>query len=145
VWTAAETVVFALGALVLAGILGAAGFVSSDLSHPVAQPDTALRMIQWGAPLIAAAFIAASILGISRYDLTAATPAAAPPPPPPRARSTGVRESDLPRTFPATAATASTGGSSDVELTVAALGDRDGLQAGGRGAYFDRTGGGVEL
>ena len=45
-----------------------------------------------GAPLIAAAFIAASILGISRYDLTAAAPAAAPPP---RARSTGVRESDL--------------------------------------------------
>ena len=37
------------------------------------------------------------------------------------------------------------GGSSDVELTVAAPGDRDGLQAGGRGAYFDRTGGGVEL
>jgi glycoside/pentoside/hexuronide:cation symporter, GPH family len=71
VWTAAETVVFALSALVLAGILGAAGFVSSDLSHPVAQPDTALHVIQWGAPLIAAAFIAASILGISRYDLTA--------------------------------------------------------------------------
>jgi glycoside/pentoside/hexuronide:cation symporter, GPH family len=91
---------------VLAGVLAAAGFVSSDLNHPVAQPDTALRIIQWGAPLIAAAFIAASIPGISRYGLTAAAaPAAARPL---RARSTGVRESDLPRTLPATAATAST-------------------------------------
>lgn len=104
IWTAAETVVFALGALVLAGVLAAAGFVSSDLNHPVAQPQTALRIIQWGAPLIAAAFIAASILGISRYDLTVAAPPAARR----QARSAGVRESDLPRTFPAaTAATAS--------------------------------------
>src|SRR6516164_2593697 len=41
-YTAAETVVFALGALVLAGILAATGFVSSDLNHPVAQPPSAL-------------------------------------------------------------------------------------------------------
>lgn len=67
IWTAAETVIAALGALVLAGVLAAAGFVSSDLKHPVAQPPAALQMIQWGAPLIAAAFIAASIPGISRY------------------------------------------------------------------------------
>ena len=97
IWTAAETVIFALGALVLAGVLGAAGFVSSDLNHPVAQPDTALKMIQWGAPLIAAAFIAASILGISRYDLTVAAPVGARPP---QVRSARVREGDLPRTFP---------------------------------------------
>ena len=77
IWTAAETVVFALGALVLAGVLAAAGFVSSDLNHPVAQPHTALQVIQWGAPLIAAAFIAASTVGISRYDLTAAALATA--------------------------------------------------------------------
>jgi len=70
IWTAAETVVFALGALVLAGLLAAAGFVSSDLKHPVAQPPAALHMIEWGAPLFAAAFIAASIAGISRYRLT---------------------------------------------------------------------------
>jgi len=86
IWTAAETVVFALGALVLAGILAAAGFVSSDLDHPVAQPNGALQMIQWGAPLIAAAFIAASTVGIFRYDLTAAALAAARPP---EARSAG--------------------------------------------------------
>jgi GPH family glycoside/pentoside/hexuronide:cation symporter len=74
IWTAAETVVGALGALVLAGVLAAAGFISSDLKHPVAQPHAALQMIQWGAPLIAAAFIAASIPGISRYGrATAAT------------------------------------------------------------------------
>src|SRR5215472_14574450 len=36
-------------------------------------------------------------------------------------------------------------GSDGVELTVAALGDRDGLQPSGRRAGFDRTGGGVEL
>jgi len=63
--------------------------VSSDLSHPVAQPQTALQMIQWGAPLIAAAFIAVSTAGISRYDLTAAALAAARPL---RARSASVRE-----------------------------------------------------
>ena len=90
IWTAAETVVFALGALVLAGVLAAAGYVSSDLNHPVAQPHTALQMIQWGAPLIAAAFIAASTAGISRYDLTAEALAAARPL---QARSASVRES----------------------------------------------------
>jgi len=107
IWTAAETVVFALGALVLAGVLGAAGFVSSDLDHPVAQPDTALKMIQWGAPLIAAAFIAASILGISRYGLTVATPAGARPP---QVRSAGVRESDLPGRFRGSSTLAGRGG-----------------------------------
>jgi GPH family glycoside/pentoside/hexuronide:cation symporter len=94
IWTAAETVVFALGALVLAGVLAAAGFLPSDLNHPVAQPHMALQMIRWGAPLIAAAFIAASTAGISRYNLTAAALAAARPS---QARSAGVPGNGLPR------------------------------------------------
>ncbi len=77
IWTAAETVVFALGAFVLAAILAVAGFVSSDLAHPVVQPHSALEMVQWGGPLIAAAFIALGIVATFRYDLTAAALTAA--------------------------------------------------------------------
>jgi len=71
VWTAAETVVFALGALVLAGLLAVAGYVSSDLKHPVPQPQGALDVLRWGAPLVAVAFIAMSIPITVRYDLSA--------------------------------------------------------------------------
>jgi len=71
VWTAAETVVFALGALVLAGLLAVVGYVSSDLKHPVPQPQGALDVLRWGAPLVAVAFIAMSIPITVRYDLSA--------------------------------------------------------------------------
>jgi GPH family glycoside/pentoside/hexuronide:cation symporter len=70
VWTAAETVVFAFGALVLSALLAAAGFVSSDLEHPVEQPPSALSAIQWGAPMIAVAVMALAIAATTRYDLT---------------------------------------------------------------------------
>jgi glycoside/pentoside/hexuronide:cation symporter, GPH family len=73
VWTAAETVVFAFGALVLSGLLTASGFVSSDLDHPVAQSQRALTTVQWGAPMIAAAVIALAIAATTRYDLTSET------------------------------------------------------------------------
>ena len=69
VWTAAETVVFAFGALVLSGLLTAAGFVSSDLDHPVAQSQRALDAVQWGAPMIAVAVLALAIVATTRYDL----------------------------------------------------------------------------
>jgi Na+/melibiose symporter-like transporter len=70
VWTAAETVVFAFGALVLAALLAAAGFVSSDLDHPVEQPPSALHAVQWGAPMIAVAVMALAVAATTRYDLT---------------------------------------------------------------------------
>jgi GPH family glycoside/pentoside/hexuronide:cation symporter len=72
VWTAAETVVFAFGALVLAALLAAAGFVSSDLEHPVEQSQSALNAVQWGAPMIAVAVMALAIAATTRYDLTPA-------------------------------------------------------------------------
>ena len=72
IWTAAETVIFALGAFVLAGALALAGYVSSDLKHPVSQPQSALDVLRWGGPLIAGAFIAAGILATLRYDLDGA-------------------------------------------------------------------------
>lgn len=71
IWTAAETVVFALGALVLALILALSGFVSADLEHPVSQPAGALAAVRLGAPLFAAALIALAILMTFRYDLSA--------------------------------------------------------------------------
>jgi Na+/melibiose symporter-like transporter len=74
VWTAAETVVFAFGALVLAALLAAAGFVSSDLDHPVDQPQSALNAVQWGAPLIAVAVMGLAIAATTRYDLTSPVP-----------------------------------------------------------------------
>jgi GPH family glycoside/pentoside/hexuronide:cation symporter len=80
VWTAAETVVFALGALVLAALLAAAGFVSSDLDHPVEQPQSALTAVQWGAPLIAVAVMAFAVAATTRYDLTSAAPQTDPTP-----------------------------------------------------------------
>ena len=73
VWTAAETVVFAFGALVLSGLLTAAGFVSSDLDHPVTQPQRALDAVQWGAPMTAVAVLAFAIVATTRYDLTSET------------------------------------------------------------------------
>jgi Na+/melibiose symporter-like transporter len=78
VWTAAETVVFAFGALVLAALLAAAGFVSSDLDHPVDQPQSALDAVQWGAPLIAVAVMGLAIAATARYDLTSPVPHAEP-------------------------------------------------------------------
>ena len=72
IWTAAETVVFALGAFVLAALLALAGYVSTDLKHPIIQPQNALDVLRWGAPLIAGAFIAIGIAVTSRYDLNSA-------------------------------------------------------------------------
>jgi glycoside/pentoside/hexuronide:cation symporter, GPH family len=72
IWTAAETVIFALGAFVLAALLALAGYVSTDLKHPVSQPHRALEVLQWGAPLIAGVFMAASIAATVRYDLDGA-------------------------------------------------------------------------
>ncbi|MGW2198179.1 MFS transporter [Streptosporangium sp. NPDC001682] len=70
-WTAAETVVFAFGALILGWLLGATGFVESDPATPVAQPESATTAVLYGATLLPALLMVVSILLTMRYTLTA--------------------------------------------------------------------------
>jgi GPH family glycoside/pentoside/hexuronide:cation symporter len=70
-WTAAETVFFALGALLLGGLLSASGFVSSEPDHPVAQPDSAILAVLIGGAAVPALLVAIAIALTRRYDLTA--------------------------------------------------------------------------
>ncbi|MDP9849436.1 MFS transporter [Streptosporangium lutulentum] len=70
-WTAAETVFFALGALVLSWLLGVAGFVESDPSAPVAQPDAAITAALYGTTLVPALVVVISVVLTTRYPLTA--------------------------------------------------------------------------
>ncbi|GIH92468.1 MFS transporter [Planobispora siamensis] len=71
-WTAAETVVFAFGALVLGWILGVSGFVESDPKTPVEQPESAIQAALYGSTLIPALFMGVAIVLTLRYTLTAA-------------------------------------------------------------------------
>ncbi|GAA2849130.1 MFS transporter [Streptosporangium fragile] len=71
-WTAAETVVFAFGALVFGWLLGAAGFVESDAATPVAQPGSVVTAVLYGATLLPAVAVGVGILLTTRYTLTAA-------------------------------------------------------------------------
>ncbi|MEU4409577.1 MFS transporter [Streptosporangium sp. NPDC023963] len=71
-WTAAETVVFAFGALVLGWLLAATGFVESDPSTPVAQPESATTAALYGSTLLPAILMGVGILLTTRYTLTAA-------------------------------------------------------------------------
>ncbi|WP_406312414.1 MFS transporter [Streptosporangium sp. NBC_01639] len=72
-WTACETVVFALGALVLGWLLGATGFVESDPATPVAQPESAITAALYGATLLPALLAGISVLLTMRYTLNAET------------------------------------------------------------------------
>ncbi|MEV6162030.1 MFS transporter [Streptomyces sp. NPDC052052] len=94
-WTAAETLAFALGAGLFALVLAVTGFRSSDADHRSAQPEAALTGITAGMSLLPAVLAAASLWFLHRYreDSTAtAPPASAPPspasvPPPPLPRT----------------------------------------------------------
>ncbi|MER5963514.1 MFS transporter [Streptomyces sp. NPDC002057] len=66
-WTAAETLAFALGAGVFALVLAVTGFRSSDAEHQVAQPDAALAGISAGMSLLPALLAAASLWPLHRY------------------------------------------------------------------------------
>ena len=70
-WTAVETVAFALGALLLGWMLGLAGFVSSGSDEAVAQPDGAIDTMVVGASVVPAVLRAISIGLALRYDITA--------------------------------------------------------------------------
>lgn len=71
-WTAAETLAFALGAGVFASVLAVTGFRSSDAAHQVDQPHAALTGITVGMSLLPAVLAAASLLLLSRYRVTPA-------------------------------------------------------------------------
>ncbi|MGH3391917.1 MAG: MFS transporter [Actinomadura sp.] len=70
-WTAAETVMFAFGALLLGWLLSLAGFVSSEPDRPVAQPESAINTVVIGGTVIPAALMAVAIVLTVRYDLNA--------------------------------------------------------------------------
>ncbi|GGL38945.1 MFS transporter [Planomonospora parontospora] len=69
-WTAAETVVFAFGALVLGWLLGVAGFVESGSGAAVEQPAAAVRAVLYGGTLVPALFAGIAVLLTTRYLLT---------------------------------------------------------------------------
>ncbi|MET9650829.1 MFS transporter [Streptomyces sp. NPDC006460] len=66
-WTAAETLAFALGAGVFALVLAVTGFRSSDADHRVAQPEAALTGITAGMSLLPAVLAAASLWLLHHY------------------------------------------------------------------------------
>lgn len=89
-WTAAETLAFALGAGLFALVLAVTGFRSSDADHEVAQPGAALTGITVGMSLLPAVLAAASLWLLHRYGEETTRPSgvpaerpSAPPTPPP--------------------------------------------------------------
>ena len=70
-WTAAETVIFAFGAQLLAWMLTLGGFVSSEPDHPVAQPQSAINTVLIGGSAVPALLVAVAIVLTLRYDVTA--------------------------------------------------------------------------
>ena len=69
VWTAGETVGFALGATTLAIILAVTGYVSSTGTQVVEQPDAAITGIVVSFSLAPAVLIALSLVTLARYPL----------------------------------------------------------------------------
>lgn len=69
VWTAGETVGFALGATVLTLILAATGYISSTAGELVWQPDAAITGIVVSFSLAPALLIGLSLFALARYPL----------------------------------------------------------------------------
>jgi Na+/melibiose symporter-like transporter len=69
VWTAGETIGFALGATTLTVILAVSGYVSSTAGESVAQPDAAIDGIVISFSVVPAALIGLSLLTLTRYRL----------------------------------------------------------------------------
>jgi GPH family glycoside/pentoside/hexuronide:cation symporter len=70
-WTAAETVIFAFGAQLLAWMLTLGGFVSSEPDHPVAQPQSAINTVLIGGSAVPALLVSIAIVLTLRYNVTA--------------------------------------------------------------------------
>ncbi|BDV29507.1 MFS transporter [Microbacterium terricola] len=69
VWTAGETIGFALGATVLSIILASTGYISSTAAEEVVQPDAAVAGIVISFSVAPALLIAASLATLARYRL----------------------------------------------------------------------------
>ncbi|MCR2808163.1 MULTISPECIES: MFS transporter [unclassified Microbacterium] len=69
VWTAGETIGFALGATTLTVILAVTGYVSSTAGQSVTQPDAATAGIVISFSIVPAVLIALSLLTLARYRL----------------------------------------------------------------------------
>ncbi|GII61967.1 MFS transporter [Sphaerisporangium krabiense] len=78
-WTAAENVVTALGALVVGAGLAMGGFVSSDPENPVTQPGGAVTAVLLVQTVVPALITFAGVLMTLKYRLTAAHLASATP------------------------------------------------------------------
>lgn len=70
-WTAIETVVAALGAVLLGVVLEVFGFVATDPAHPVTQPESAILGVVLGGALLPAVLTLLSLGLLRRYDLSA--------------------------------------------------------------------------
>jgi GPH family glycoside/pentoside/hexuronide:cation symporter len=73
-WTAIESGVSAFGALIFGSILSIGGFISSDPSRPVEQPDSAVTAVLIGQAAVPALFILLSVLLAARYRPQRACP-----------------------------------------------------------------------
>jgi GPH family glycoside/pentoside/hexuronide:cation symporter len=69
IWTAGETVGFALGATTLSIILAVTGYVSSTAGEAVVQPDAAIVGIVISFSLVPAVLVGLSLLTLTRYPL----------------------------------------------------------------------------
>ncbi len=69
VWTAGETVGFALGATTLAIILAVTGYVSSTAAETVTQPEAAITGIVISFSVAPAVLVGLSLLTLARYPL----------------------------------------------------------------------------
>lgn len=69
IWTAGETVGFALGATAVSLTLAATGYVSTVAGQTVVQPDAAITGIVLSFSILPAVLMAASLLTLRRYGL----------------------------------------------------------------------------
>ncbi|WP_113702853.1 MFS transporter [Nonomuraea lactucae] len=76
-WTAIESGVSSFGALLFGGLLSLGGFVESEASRPVQQPDSAVTAVLVGQTAAPALIILLAVLMTLKYRLT---PADVPPP-----------------------------------------------------------------
>jgi Na+/melibiose symporter-like transporter len=73
VWTAGETLGFALGPAAFAAVLAVGGFVASTSDVAVTQPASALTAIALGFGVLPAVLMLASLPLLRRYSLAEAT------------------------------------------------------------------------
>lgn len=68
-WTAIESAVASFGALIFGAVLSVSGFLESDPTRPVRQPDSAITAVLIGQTALPAAIILLSVLMTLKYRL----------------------------------------------------------------------------